>query len=260
VFDGTFLGRTYGSKVATNSGQVGELKFVKCKFNDVQDFKKKISGKTIAVYFELVLGHGGIKKFDYEVIQEIHSICKNENILIFIDEVQTGLGRSGNIFLFQEFNIQPDAVTLGKSLGGGIPLSVVIASSRLSECIEPGDYGCTMGGNSLSCVAGIEIMEYLQKENSIKGIKEKSFYIVQKLISLKKKYPQIKDIRCYGLMCGLEMDVVYVSDVVEEAIKNGLLVDIVNKNTIRLLPPLTVSNDEIDIAVVILDKVLSKIL
>lgn len=257
VFGESFLGRTYGSRTMANGGCIDNIKVVRCKFNDVDSFRKTLSSKTLAIHLELVLGHGGIKKFDFALVQEIQAICKKENILIFVDEVQTGLGRVSGMFAFQEFNIQPDIITLGKSLGGGLPLSAVIASNRLAEAIEPGDYGCTMGGNSPACAAGIEVIKYLEKDIFIKSIQDKSCYISNELTKLQNKHSQIKDVRCYGMMCGLEIDVEVISGLVNKAIGMGLLMDVVNKNTLRLLPPLTVSYKEIDTAVKIIDEILS---
>ncbi len=257
IFDGTFLGRTYGSRTAVRGGVVESIEFISCKIDDTQDFIKSVTAKTVAIYLELILGHGGVRKLKVETIQEVFDICREKNILIFIDEVQTGLGRTGSLYAFQEFNIKPDLVTLGKSLGGALPLSAVIVSNRVAECVEPGDYGCTMGGNSLACSAGMVLMDYLKDSIFTQTIKDKSEYISDKLNDLRSRYSYIKDIRCYGLMCGIEMDTNIVSNVLVKAIERGLLIDIVNKNTLRMLPPLTVSYEEIDTAVSIIDDILN---
>ncbi|KKP29369.1 MAG: Acetylornithine aminotransferase [Parcubacteria group bacterium GW2011_GWA2_31_28] len=258
VFEGTFLGRTYGSRIASKGGEIDNLKFIKSIFNDISDFKKIVSDKTLAVHIELVLGHGGIKKINDSFVKEIYQICQSKNLLIFIDEVQTGLGRTGNIFLFKEFGVKPDLVTLGKSLGGGIPLSAVLVSNRVAECVNIGDYGCTMGGNSLACVAGIKIIDYLSQKETIESIKAKSNYLYNKLDLLSKKHnSKIGELRYCGLMYGLQMDENIISDVIMAAFNKGLLTDVINKNTLRLLPPLTVTYDEIDTAVSILNEVLN---
>ncbi len=256
VFKGTFLGRTFGSKVAGRGGNLDILDIKVANFNDVNSFYKLVSSKTLAVHFELVLGHGGVKMFDFEVVQKIARFCSQNNILIFIDEVQTGLGRTGSIFCYEQFNLQPDIVTLGKSLGGGLPLSAVIVSERLANIIEPGDYGCTMGGNSLACAAGCEVINILQDEYFLQNIAIMSKLVERKCLFLKSEYSIIKDVRCYGLMCGIEISVGIATEIVTSSFKKGLLVDIVNKNTVRLLPPLTVNVEEIEQAFSILSNVI----
>lgn len=253
VFDGSFLGRTYGSRMATSGNSVEDLKFIRVAFNDIDAFKKAVSNKTLAIYLELVLGHGGIKKFDHTIVVEIIDICKRMGILVCVDEVQTGLGRTGQTFLFKEYNIKPDSVTLGKSLGGGIPLSVALVSNRLSDSISPGDYGCTMGGNSLACAAGSQIIDFLSEPDVIKKIRENGIYLFDSLVELKKKRKQIIDIRCYGMMCGCDVEKDLAPNIVQRAFSNGLLIDHVNKNTLRLLPPLNTTFEEIDQAVSILN-------
>ncbi|MCB0367848.1 MAG: aminotransferase class III-fold pyridoxal phosphate-dependent enzyme [Bdellovibrionales bacterium] len=259
VFEGTFLGRTFGSKIAGRGGNLDGLNIKVANFNDLRSFHRLTSQKTLAVHFELVLGHGGVKMFDPEVVQEIAEFCSQNNILIFVDEVQTGLGRTGSMFCYQKFHLQPDIVTLGKSLGGGLPLSAVIVSERLADVIEKGDYGCTMGGNSLACAAGCEVINLLQEPDFIKNISTRSELVKQKCLFLKDKYSIVKDIRCYGLMCGVEVSDQAAKEIVAKSFDKGLLVDIVNKNTVRLLPPLTISNEEVELAFSILSDVIKDV-
>ena len=256
VFEGTFLGRTLGSKIAGRGGDIDSLNVKVAKFNDLQSFYELASSRTLAVHLELVLGHGGIKMFDSEVVQKIAQFCSQNNILIFIDEVQTGLGRTGSLFCYQKFNLKPDIVTLGKSLGGGLPLSAMIDSERFANVIEQGDYGCTMGGNSLACAAGCEVISSLQEPDFIKNIAVMSELVAKKCLLLKDEYTIIKDVRCYGLMCGVEVSDETAKEIVEKSFNKGLLVDIVNKNTIRLLPPLTISYREIESAFLTLSDVM----
>lgn len=254
VFEGSFFGRTYGSQMMTTGGTFRDIKFVKVPFNDDEKFKNAVTESTLGVSLELVLGHGGIRKMNSAVIESIKSICKEKNIIILVDEVQTGLGRAGYIFAFQESDIHPDIVTLGKSLGGGLPLSAVLVSDRIAQTVHPGDYGCTMGGNSLACAAGIGVMDFLLKKENIDEIRQKGEYILKKLQVLAEQYPsEIINARCYGLMCALEVREGLSNSVVVSCVKQGLLVDTVNKNVLRMLPPFTVSYNEIDSAISILE-------
>lgn len=255
VFNGSFLGRTYGCQRVANGLSVGQLEIKKVPFNDLAIFKKIITNKTLAVHLELVLGHGGIRQMNSDVVTKIANICKKKDILIYIDEVQTGLGRTGESFAFKLYGLNPDIVTVGKSLGGGIPLSATILKERVAKNIKPGDYGSTMGGNSLACAAGSVIVDFVSNPKNIQKIKEKGRYINDKINVLKNKYTQIKDVRGLGLMIGVEL-IEKAEAVLENCIKNGLLVDIVDKNTLRLLPPFNMYKKDIDSAISKLEKAL----
>lgn len=249
VFENSFFGRTYGSKIAATGGNYRDLKFKVIPFNDASAFSNAVSESTLGVCLELVLGHGGIRKMNSTVIDRIKAICAEKELIIMIDEVQTGLGRAGETFLFQEFGLQPDLVTLGKSLGGGLPLSALLISNRVAETVQPGDYGCTMGGNSLACAAGAVVLDFLSDKENLEEIRKKGVYLLNGLQNLALQYPQkIKEARCYGLMGALEMREGYATDIASLSMKSGLLIDTVNQNTLRMLPAFTVSYNEIDIA------------
>ena len=259
VLEGSFFGRTYGASILATGGNFYGLKITTVPFNDADTLQKAISEKTLAIGLELVLGHGGIKAADSAVIDVISAKQEQYGTVVMVDEVQTGLGRTGSLFRFQKLGLKPDLVTLGKSLGGGLPLSTALVSGRIAKLVQPGSYGCTMGGNSLACAAGLAILETLEDSKTLEKINEKSTLLHKKLTSLFKNYPHIiKDVRCFGLMCGLELkDTETAVSVVSACLENGLLVDVVNKNTIRIAPPFTVSDEEIAQAESILQTVFS---
>jgi acetylornithine/N-succinyldiaminopimelate aminotransferase len=248
VFDGSFLGRTYGCKRIAAGQSLGELKIKKVPFNNLSAFKLKVNDNTLAVHLELVLGHGGIKPMDFYVVNQIVEICKKKNILICIDEIQTGLGRVGSDFAFKLYGLNPDIITLGKSLGGGIPLSATLVKERVAINIEAGDHGSTMGGNSLACAASGVIIDFISHPKNIQRINEKGRYIIQKINALKGRYPFIKEVRGLGLMIGVELKE-KADLVLAGCIENGLLIDVVNKNTLRFLPPFNISKKDIDLAI-----------
>jgi acetylornithine/N-succinyldiaminopimelate aminotransferase len=249
VFENSFFGRTYGSRIAATGGKYRDLKFTVVPFNSASAVNDAVTESTLGVCLELVLGHGGIRKMDPTVVDIIQATCTEKNLIMMIDEVQSGLGRAGEIFLFQEFGLQPDLVTLGKSLGGGLPLSALLVSDRIAETIQPGDYGCTMGGNSLACAAGAVVLDFLSDKKNLEKIRRKGAYLLNGLQDLARQYPdKIKEARCYGLMGALEMREGYAADVASLSMENGVLIDTVDKNTLRLLPPFTVSYNEIDMA------------
>jgi acetylornithine/N-succinyldiaminopimelate aminotransferase len=248
IIDGSFFGRTYGCQRLSSGLSVGKLKVKKVSFNNLSDFKDKVSGNSLAVCLELVLGHGGVKPMDVNILNQIAKICKSREILVYIDEVQTGLGRVGETFAFKLYKLNPDIVTIGKSLGGGLPLSATIVKEKLARNIKPGDYGSTMGGNSIACAAGNILIDYLSNPKNIQKIKKKGAYITEKINDLIKKYPHIKEVRGLGLMIGVEL-AEKADLVLENSLKNGLLLDIVAKNTLRLLPPFNISKKDIDLAI-----------
>jgi acetylornithine/N-succinyldiaminopimelate aminotransferase len=250
VFSDSFFGRTYGSRIAATGGTYRDLRFIIIPFNDANAFTEAVTESTLGVCLELVLGHGGIRKIDVGTANIVKATCKENDLLLMIDEVQTGLGRAGKIFLFQEFGFQPDLVTLGKSLGGGLPLSAVLISDRIGQTIQPGDYGCTMGGNSLACAGGTAVLDFLSDVKNIDEINKKGAYLLDGLREIAKKHSnKVKDARCYGLMGALEMHERSDADsVVTLCLEYGLLLDTVNKKVLRMLPPFTVSYNEIDMA------------
>lgn len=257
IFDGSFLGRTYGCQRIAAGLSVGHFKVKKIPFNSLAVFKNSVSSKTLAVHLELVLGHGGIRPIELKAVKEIAKICQGKNILIYVDEVQTGLGRVGGAFAFKLYGLNPDIVTIGKSLGGGLPLSATLVKERIAKNINPGDYGSTMGGNSLSCVAGNVMLEYISNPRNIQKINEKGKYIVKRINDLRVKYPQIKEIRGLGLMLGIELKE-KADEVLKNCLESGLLIDVVNKNTLRLLPPFNIPKKDIDLAIDKLAESLSK--
>lgn len=255
VFEGSFFGRTYGSKIATVDGsKIYDLVIRVIPFNSIKALETAVNDSTLAISLELILGHGGIKIIDPKIIKKIKILASKRNIIIHVDEVQTGLGRCGSPFLCQEFNLNPDIITIGKSLGGGIPLSAVLVSEKVSESIRPGEYGSTMGGNSLACAAGVQVVNFIKSEKNLSIVRDKGLCLKDFLSILAEKYETIVDIRCYVLMCGIEVrNEATAHYIVENCMAKGLLVDIVNNTVIRMLPPLTVSFKEIDRAIKILE-------
>jgi|SRR3989344_3678772 len=247
IVKGTFLGRTYGSRIAQIGGRIGTLDIKVIERDSIEDFIKNVNENTLGIWLELVQGHGGILKLNKKYIDKIKMIARKKGLLIIIDEVQTGLGRTGNIFAFESFKINPDILTLGKSLGGGFPLSAVIVKEKISTIINPGDYGCTMGGNSVACAMGIKLLEYLLDKRNIDKIKIKGKYLNGKLQELKRKYRFIDEIRGMGMMQGIKLKSVdKAKKIINKCIERGILLDIVNQDVIRLLPPFIISKKSIN--------------
>lgn len=250
TLDSSFHGRTISTLKATAQSKMHHYfgpfpdGFVYAK--DIQDIPNKISDVTCAVLLELVQGEGGITPFDRSEIQALAKLLKEKNILLMIDEVQTGIYRSGELFASQCYEITPDVITTAKGLAGGVPIGAVM--TRLKDIFAPGDHGSTFGGNFLSTRAALEVLEILKEEKQSGRLDATILYFSQKLQALQKSYPKIfiEEIGL-GLMRGLRVrDLDTLTHFLQKAYENGVLVLKSGKNTARFLPSLTITKEEID--------------
>lgn len=250
TLDSSFHGRTISTLKATAQSKMHHYfgpfpdGFVYAK--DIQDIPNKISDVTCAVLLELVQGEGGITPFDRGEIQALAKLLKEKNILLMIDEVQTGIYRSGELFASQCYEITPDVITTAKGLAGGVPIGAVM--TRLKDIFAPGDHGSTFGGNFLSTRAALEVLEILKEEKQSGRLDATILYFSQKLQALQKSYPEIfiEEIGL-GLMRGLRVrDLDTLTHFLQKAYENGVLVLKSGKNTARFLPSLTITKEEID--------------
>ena len=250
TLDSSFHGRTISTLKATAQSKMHHYfgpfpdGFVYAK--DIQDIPNKISDVTCAVLLELVQGEGGITPFDRSEIQALAKLLKEKNILLMIDEVQTGIYRSGELFASQCYEITPDVITTAKGLAGGVPIGAVM--TRLKDIFAPGDHGSTFGGNFLSTRAALEVLEILKEEKQSGRLDKTILYFSQKLQALQKSYPEIfiEEIGL-GLMRGLRVrDLDTLTHFLQKAYENGVLVLKSGKNTARFLPSLTITKEEID--------------
>lgn len=261
-FSNGFHGRTYGALSATAQKQFHEgfeplvEGFHYAEYNNVKDTKKALSKhKFAAIIVEPIQGESGVIPADAEFLAYLRSWCtKNKAVLIF-DEIQTGMGRTGTLWNYEQSGVTPDILTLAKPLGGGLPLGATLCTDAIAQAISPGNHGTTFGGNPVACAAGLATINVINKKSFLNNITKMSAYLVKKLDALRKKVPSIKEIRSCGLLIGIE----FVSDpiaIVGSCKSAGLLVVKAGHNTIRMLPPLIVSKDDIDSAVSILENVL----
>ena len=250
TLDSSFHGRTISTLKATAQSKMhhyfGPFPDGFVYANDIQDIPNKISDVTCAVLLELVQGEGGITPFDRSEIQALAKLLKEKNILLMIDEVQTGIYRSGELFASQCYEITPDVITTAKGLAGGVPIGAVM--TRLKDIFAPGDHGSTFGGNFLSTRAALEVLEILKEEKQSGRLDKTILYFSQKLQALQKSYPEIfiEEIGL-GLMRGLRVrDLDTLTHFLQKAYENGVLVLKSGKNTARFLPSLTITKEEID--------------
>jgi predicted acetylornithine/succinylornithine family transaminase len=259
---GSFHGRTLATLKATaqtkyqNGFGPFPPGFKYAPFNDLKGVKKAISPKTCAVMLEPIQGEGGINVASEDFLGELRKLCEKKGILLILDEVQCGLGRTGKMFAYQHYGIEPDVMTLAKPLGGGIPIGATLAKEKVASAFEPGAHASTFGGNPLACSAALAFLKVVKKENLAEKARERGNYFRAGLEELKKKFPFVKAIRGKGLMIGLELGFPG-KDVVKLCREQGLLINCTVKKILRFLPPLIVEKPDIDEAVKILDEVFS---
>ncbi len=260
TFNNSFHGRTIAALTATAQKKFHEyLKplpqgFVYAKLNDINDVKKKMEPKTAAVLLEPVQAEGGVNVADKKFMKQLAKLCASKKVLLMVDEVQTGLGRTGTTFAYQGYGIKPDVMTLGKGLGGGFPLSAVVVSKKLKNVFTVGDHGTTMGANLVACAAGNAVFAKISGKAFLKSVREKGMYFIKELKKIKSK--NIKEIRGKGLLIGVEIKG-QAGPIVEKALAAGLIINNPGPNVLRLVPPLIVSKGQIDKTVKILKELLN---
>ncbi|RPA65072.1 acetylornithine transaminase [Aerococcus agrisoli] len=222
-------------------------------FNDSQALIEAVNPNTAAVIVEVIQGEGGVNQLTPEFIETVNQIQDEANVLVIIDEVQTGIGRTGTMFAYQQTALKPDIISLAKGLGGGYPIGAIVAKKDVANHFQPGDHGTTFGGNPLATAAGNYILDAFEERNLLANVQDKSAYLIEAITKL--NHPDVTEIKGQGLLIGIGLTKP-VADVVKEASNLGLLVTSSKGNVLRLLPPLNVGKDEIDQAVAILAQVL----
>ncbi len=259
----SFHGRTLGTIAATGQDKVKHgfeplpEGFRHVPFNDLEAVKEAINEKTAAIMLEPIQCEGGINIADKEYMKALRAICGERDILLMLDEVQTGMGRTGNFFAYQNYGIVPDIMTLAKSLGGGLPIGACVAGRKFQDVLTPGTHASTFGGSPIVCAAALAVFDAIKKDGLIKNARDKGRYLKSKLLALKKKYSFIKEIRTMALVIGVELGI-KGDEIYKGCLEEGLLINCTQDTVLRIMPPLNVTKGEIDRAVTILDKVFSK--
>ncbi len=249
--EGAFHGRTLATLTATGNAAQKQVYaplpagFKTFRYNDFADFKSKMTDDVGAVFIETIQGEQGVRPFSDDFIVNAYLLCKSKGVLFIVDEVQTGMGRTGKLFSFEHFGIKPDIITMAKAIAGGLPMGACLASEEVGTAFKKGDHGSTFGGNPLVCAAADCVLDIL-----LGGLLESSSkmgeYFGDKLAYF-SKYNFITDIRGRGLMRGIELSDKVPAAMFESKLKErGYLVNVAGNNTVRLIPPLTITADEID--------------
>jgi acetylornithine/N-succinyldiaminopimelate aminotransferase len=257
----SFHGRTIATIFASNSKKATEGfgpkagGFDHFNFGDHRGLEKAITSRTAAIMVETIMGEGGIKVIPDYCLRGLRKLCNKKNILLILDEVQCGIGRSGKFFAFEHAKIKPDIVPIAKGIGGGFPIGAVLVNKKVASGMRPGTHGSTFGGNPLAMSAGNAVMDVMFKKGFLSNVTKNGKYFLGELNKLKEKYPKIiKEVRGKGLLLGLCL---YKdqTNFIKKLLENKLLTVRAAENVVRLLPPLNVTKQEINLGLKIIDKV-----
>ncbi len=261
TFKGAFHGRTLASLFAANNPD--HIKgfepkvdgFDQVDFGDHDSLKKAINKNTAAIMVESILGEGGIKVIPAECLVGLRKICDENDLLLILDEVQCGIGRTGKFFAFEWSGIEPDIVPIAKGIGGGFPIGACLVNKKAGSGMKPGSHGSTFGGNPLAMSIGNAVLDIIFEKNFLDNVVTQGNYFEEQLLKIKNKFPQvIEDVRGKGLLKGIKLKVENAK-FINQLFKHKLLVVKASENVVRLLPPLIVNKNEIDEAISIIEKV-----
>ena len=257
----SFHGRTLAAIYASGSKKMTEGfgpkvgGFDHFEFGDHKSLKKKITKNTAAIMVETIMGEGGIKVIPDWCLKELRKICNKKDILLILDEVQCGIGRSGDFFAFEKSKVKPDIVPIAKGIGGGFPIGAVLMNKKVASGMTAGTHGSTFGGNPLAMAVGNSVMDIIANKKFLKNVKNISKYFLVNLNKIKEKYPGvIKEIRGRGLLIGIQLHTDQ-ANFIKKLMENKLLTIRAAENVVRILPPLNVKKNEIDQAIKVIKKV-----
>jgi acetylornithine/N-succinyldiaminopimelate aminotransferase len=261
--EGSFHGRTFATVTATAQPKYHEgflpllPGFVYVPYNDIKALEKALTDEVCAVMVEPIQGEGGINVATKEYLETIRRLCDENGAVMILDEVQTGMGRTGKWFAYQHYDIEPDIITLAKALGGGVAIGAMMAKEELAAKLVPGKHASTFGGNCLACAAGIAVVEAIEQDKLLDNAVKMGEYAKQKLLQLKQKYPLIDSVRGIGLMIGVQLTAPG-GTIVDKCLERGLRINCTNNTVLRFMPAMIVTKDQIDEAINILDSVIGE--
>ena len=249
----SFHGRSMGALSVTGNPKyqeafkpmIGNVKFA--DFNDLDSVKALVNEKTCAIIMETIQGEGGIYPATEEFLKGVRKICDENDILLVLDEIQCGMGRSGYLFAWQEYGVEPDIMTCAKALGCGVPVGAFVLNEKTAlGTLAPGDHGTTYGGNPFVCAAVSKVLDIFEKDKIVEHVKEVSVYLEGRLDELVKEYDFLEARRGKGLMQGLVVSGRPVGEIIQKALENGLVIISAGSNVLRMLPPLVIEKEHVD--------------
>ncbi len=261
TLENSFHGRTLATVAATGQEKFSApyhpltpgFRYVPA--NDLKAFEAAVCDKTCAVMLEMIQGESGVHPLDLDYVTAVFKICKEKDILFICDEVQTGMGRTGKLFAYEHFGIEPDIFTLAKALGGGVPIGAVCAKDFAASAFAPGDHGSTFGGNPLACAAALSVFDIFEKENLVENSRAVGEYFMEQLKALAEKKTCIKEVRGKGLMIGVEFTEAIAGDVKHRLFEKHYLTG-ATATTLRILPPLILTKTDVDDFLTVFEQVL----
>lgn len=256
----SFHGRTFGALAVTGNPKyrapfeplIGNIRFA--EMNDMESVKAQVTDKTCAIILETVQGEGGLIPAEEDFLKEIRALCDERDILMILDEIQCGMGRTGCMYAWQKYGVKPDIMTTAKALGCGVPVGAFLMTERVgSRSLAAGDHGTTYGGNPLACAAVEKVLDLFEEEHIIENVNQVAPYLEKRLDELKEKYSCIQERRGSGLMQGLVFDKP-VGEIISRALENGLILINAGTNIIRFVPPLIIARENVDEMISILER------
>jgi len=232
--------------------------FKSVAYNDIEAIKAATTDKTCAVMLEPIQGEGGVNVPDDDYLRAVKDWCDEKGMLLILDEIQTGIGRMGTLFGYEQYNVEPDIMTLAKGLGSGVPVGAFMAKDNV--CVfSPGEHGSTFGGNALTSAAAYATVKYIIDNDIVGNVRKVGKYFITRLEELKNRYRFVTDVRGRGLLLAIEFDSDIAQDLLNTCLERGLLINRVKPNTLRFIPPLIIGNEDVDEAIGILDRALGNI-
>ena len=259
----SFHGRTMATLTATGQEKVQKgyeplvPGFTYVAFNHFTELEQAVGDKTAAVMLEPVQGEGGVHVADREYLKAVREFCTKRDVLLVFDEVQTGMGRTGTLFAYEQFGIEPDIMTLAKGLGGGVPIGACLAKESVAQAFGPGSHASTFGGNPLACAASLAVLRLLLEGRLLDQAKQMGDYLAKGLSECKDRHHVVRDVRGLGLLQGMELDM-DATVVVGDCLRRGLLVNATGEHVLRFVPPLIITQREIDRLLDVLSQVFNK--
>ncbi len=265
--DKSFHGRTLTTVTATGQDKY-KLPFTPLPpgfktvpFNDLQAMKDAITDQTAAIMLEPIQGEGGIYPANQNYLEGIRKLCDEKGILLIFDEIQCGMGRTGSLFAYQEYGVEPDIITLAKALGGGVPIGAFMAKAEVADAFSAGDHGTTFGGNPLATKAASTIVDIMLENEFLPSVKAKGEYFQKQLLKLVDKFEDVIEVRGMGLMLALQLsDKLSAKDITMKLFEKGFLINAVKEHTLRFLPPLVIEEEDIDKLISTLEDILTELI
>lgn len=258
----SFHGRTLATVAATGQPKYQEPyrplieEFIHVERNNIEQIKLAVNENTAGIIIEVIQGESGVNPLTKEFVKVVSDLCNDNDIPLIVDEVQTGIGRTGKLFAYEHYGIEPDIFTMAKGLGAGVPIGAFCAKEKFASAFKPGDHGTTFGGNPLSTRAGLVVLDEIINNGILENVNETSKHMMDRLLRLKDNCGKINEIRGLGLMCGIELSAPIAKDVGVRLREKNILVGVVGDKVLRVVPPLIVSKNDIDILIDTLEEVI----